>query len=278
MIKRTALIDLDPLIHIVANVQWYAGNQDNSEKVKIHVNQFLDTILKNCDSSSYIMFYQDVGHLNYRKDILPEYKGHRKANEAIDKWKPLICEVLEKRGAYGLWYIESDDALMLVSEKYQKDNVNYLIVENDKDLAMIPGAHYNPYKTKMDNRWFNYTSKQASLSFWSQVISGDPTDMPNSICGVQQVGPAKAVKALGGVKTPLELYKFKAMQAYTDKYGIPIGLRRMAITYDMVYLLREPVEHIPESAEVLEITPTPYVDTMEGLFENNSSDNTESII
>lgn len=271
-----ALIDLDPIVHIISAVQWKAGNRDNAQRVQDHVSNFVENVLKSTECDEYIMFFQDIGHDNFRKLILPEYKSHRKSSEAVERWKPAICEQLIALDATPLYEIESDDAISLWAEKCRKENKEYLIVENDKDLAMIPGKHYNPFKRntpkKTVERRYEFSAEESLLSFWQQVVTGDPTDMPNEKCGIHLVGPVKARKGLQEVKPVL--YPMKAVKMYTDRYGYSVGLRRMAITYDMVKLLLTPSDDIYESTTVLKTTPRKYSDSVEELFENKKpSDN-----
>ena len=282
MKRRLAIIDLDPLVHIVANVQWYAGNKDDEAIVRGHASRFYDTVLKNCDSSRYICFYQAPGHKNYRNDILPEYKSHRVASEGAIRWKAVVCDVLKEKGAHALFQIESDDAMYLLANKAKKDKEEYLIVENDKDMAMIAGNHYNPFKKQPKDkpkieRWYSFTEDEGRFNFWCQVLSGDATDIPNEFGGMAGVGPAKAAKILGTLTDNEWMYPHRTMKAYVEKYGFSKGLRRMSITFDMVNLLREPTEDYPESKEILEVKPRVFYDHTEKLFDNRDT-STDSLI
>jgi 5'-3' exonuclease len=278
VIKRIAIIDYDPVVHVVANVQWSAGNRTDEQRVRDHVQSFVNTVRKNSNSENLIEFFQGMGHENYRKTLLPEYKGHRKKSEGVAKWKPIICDQLKKLGANELLQIESDDALMLYSEKCKKAGYDYLIVENDKDLAMISGDHYNPFKAQPKGkppliRWYSFTPDQARYSLWQQAVTGDATDMPNEFCGMEGIGPAKAKKILGPLSDNVWMYPHRTMKAYVTKYGVGDGLRRMAITYDMVFLLRVPSEKYPESKKVWAMLPVAYQNTMENLFDNKAPSN-----
>lgn len=270
MMNRIAVIDLDPVIHIVANVQWYAGNHTDKQAAMDHAEQFVNTVRKSCRSSHILMFFQDVGHTNYRNDILAGYKGHRVPSEGAKMFKECICLKLAEMGAYPLKQIESDDALSILVNKYIKKKQDYLIVENDKDLAMLPGDHYNPFKKQPKNkppveRWYSYTDQEALFAFWCQVITGDSTDMPAEFCGMEGIGPAKATKML--INTLPAVYPFAVVKEYTNKYGMSNGLRRMVVTYDMIKLLRRPLDHIPETQLVYDLEPVPFKDNVEELFD-----------
>jgi len=232
---KTALIDLDSIIHIVAPVQFKAGNRDNPMITEAHVKRFVNSVVVNSGCQFAIMFYQDMNHQNFRNTILPEYKKHRVPSEAVLLWKPVIIKVFKDIRAQALKYIESDDAIFLYSEIFGKDCV---IVSGDKDMFQIPGTHYNPYKRNLtpEQRWKTVTRSEAEKFFWIQVLCGDSTDMPNNMCGIEGVGPATALKLLdqADVETP---YSKVIQQAYTKKYGSKEGFIRANRTYKMVKLL-----------------------------------------
>jgi 5'-3' exonuclease len=234
-----AVIDADPIVHIVANVQWSVGNEDEESMVRDHVRNFVSTVLTGCECDEYIMFVQDVGHQNFRNLMLMDYKGHRKPNPATTRWKPVIIDELKKLGAVGLEFIESDDALALLGRHYKYQP---LIVANDKDLVQIQGRHYNPYKKDKPGspveRWFSSSQYDAQYSLCKQLITGDTTDMPGEYCGIQKVGPKTAEKWLE--KTKQEDWLPMISAAYMAKYGISQGLKRMALTFDMVKLISHP--------------------------------------
>lgn len=232
--NSVALIDLDAMLHIVANVQFKAGNLDNRETVKNHVSRFIYTIQQNCNCNKAYMFYQKEGHKNFRNIILPEYKGNRTSSDAIVHWKSTILEAFEEAGACGLSYIESDDIISVLAEKIGYKNVT--IVSSDKDMKQVPGIHYNPYKiTSVEaDRWSNSSIYESNRFFWIQVLTGDPTDMPNTLCGIQGIGPAKAAAMCDDNQKPF----IKVIQEeYTKKYGAD-GYARANLTYMMVRLLK----------------------------------------
>lgn len=266
--NKIALIDLDPILHIVANIQYYKGNKGNEQAVILHIKTFIDSVIKSCNATHYLMFFQGDEHKNYRREILQEYKSHRTTSEGIAIWKPVILNTFRELKAIELKEIESDDALRLWATKLKTD---YIIVENDKDLHCIPGLHYNPFKKNLttEERFYFIDEEKANLEFWKQVLTGDASDMPNSLCGIELVGPTKALNALKNV--PKEVYDLKTVKLYIDKYGFKEGLERLLLTYKLIYLLEHPVESIPESLLVLTHTPLKVVDQVAGLFDNKES-------
>lgn len=223
------------MLHIVANVQVSKGNRDNASIVSEHVKTFINTIEKNTGCSHSIKFYQKQNHKNFRNVILPEYKGHRTPSEAILVWKPTILRAFEEAGAVGLDYIESDDAISLLAEYF---NPACLIVSSDKDMKQVAGNHYNPYKQNLsiEDRFFSVTTPEAFKFLYQQVLSGDPTDMPGELCGIEGVGLVTSLKILDSFDAEVP-YTTIIQKAYTKHYKGKEAFKRANVTYKMVKLL-----------------------------------------
>jgi 5'-3' exonuclease len=272
--QKTALIDLDAMLHIVANVQLKAGNRNNPEMVKNHIKRFISNIEQSSTCTHSIYFYQDSGHVNFRNTILPDYKSHRTTSEAIEVWKPTILEAFKEVTAIPLRFIESDDAISLIAEDIGYDRV--VIISSDKDMKQIPSLHYNPFKPgKVDDptRWVNVNMYQAERFFWEQVLSGDATDMPNDKCGIQGIGPAKAADMCDNELTYNQIIK----KEYSKKYGEKEGYKRANTTYMMIRLLRvanshyinaDAQEEVRHLLEWYHLNVRPISNAVEALFDN----------
>ena len=189
MKKRLSLIDLDTLLYIVAYVQWNQGNKDNKEQVKLHVKEFINTILLNTRADLYSAVYQDNKHNNFRKYFYPDYKRNRPpAPEFILLWKDTILEAFQEVKAVGTKIVESDDVLNIGYNRY-KEEYDLIIVSGDKDLNQIPGEHYNP----RTNKGYFVSTDEAVYNLFMQVLTGDTTD---NIKGVPGIGKVKAAKVL----------------------------------------------------------------------------------
>jgi len=233
--SKLALIDLDAMLHIVSYVQVSSGNRDCSITTKTHVKSFINTIEKNSGCTTSIKFFQNLGHKNFRNEILPEYKGHRTTAEAVALWKPTILEAFKEVGGVALNYIESDDAISVVANVLKPDEI--VIISSDKDMIQVPGTHYNPFKSNIawEERWQKITRAVAERFFWEQVLTGDPTDMPSSMCGIEKCGPKTAKKLISDIDLPiLQIIG----DAYTKKYGAKEGFIRANRTFKMVRLLK----------------------------------------
>lgn len=85
---------------------------------------------------------------------------------------------------------EADDAVAIAqSELSDEYAINSIIATIDKDLAMIPGWHYN-INTAKDKV---ITEPEGLLSFYRQVLTGDASD---NIPGLYKVGPKAALDLL----------------------------------------------------------------------------------
>jgi len=224
------------MLHTVAHVQVSSGNRDNPITTKIHVKSFINTIEKNSGCKKIIKFYQNLGHTNYRNEILPEYKGHRTLQDAVALWKPTILEAFDEVGAIALNHIESDDAISVVASLLNRKDI--VIVSSDKDMIQVPATHYNPFKSKIswEDRWQTTNIISAEMFLWQQILTGDSTDMPNNMCGIEGCGPASAKKLLGNLNLTMKQVMEKA---YTEKYGAKEGFIRANRTYKMVRLLKK---------------------------------------
>ena len=108
--------------------------------------------------STTILFFSDS--VNFRKNILPSYKGHR------NRKKPLL---------------EGDDALGIYATKFPGN----IIVSPDKDMKQIPGQLYN-----FDDV-FTITAEEGAKWHLLQTMAGDNTD---GYAGVPTIGIKRAEK------------------------------------------------------------------------------------
>ena len=86
--------------------------------------------------SSVILFFSDSK--NFRKDILPGYKGHRNRKKPCG-YKRVINKLKEEYKVVIMPTLEADDAMGVYATK----NPGNMIVSPDKDMKQIPGQLYN---------------------------------------------------------------------------------------------------------------------------------------
>ena len=147
--------------------------------------------------SEMILFFSDS--INFRKQILESYKGHRNRKKPCG-YKRVINALRKEYKVIIKPSLEADDAMGVYSTKYPGN----CIVSPDKDMKQIPGKLYN-----LDEI---FTVKKDEGARWHliQSLAGDQTDGYSGVPGI-------------GVKRATSLfeesgYSWKTvLKAFTDK-------------------------------------------------------------
>ena len=121
--------------------------------------------------SSMILFFSDSQ--NFRKKILPEYKGHRNRKKPCG-YKRIISALKEEYKVIVKPTLEGDDTMGIYATKYPGN----MIVSPDKDMKQIPGQLYNFDET------FTITPEQGAKWHLTQTMAGDQTDGYGGIPGI----------------------------------------------------------------------------------------------
>jgi len=144
-----------------------------------------------------ILFFSDS--VNFRKKILPEYKGHRNRKKPCG-YKRVINKLREEYKVILKPTLEADDSMGIYATK----NPGNIIVSPDKDMRQIPGELYNFDET------FTVSPEGGAAWHLIQSISGDQTDGYGGCPGI-------------GVKRAEALFKEKGytwktvVKAFKDK-------------------------------------------------------------
>ena len=117
---------------------------------------------------------------NFRKKILPEYKGHRQRKKPCG-FKRVISELKKNYRVILKDTLEADDALGIYATKYPGN----IIVSPDKDMRQIPGKLYDFKET------VEITPDEGARWHLIQTMAGDNTD---GYSGVPGIGVKKAEK------------------------------------------------------------------------------------
>ena len=165
----------------------YNATQRELTKLKNKLGSFSDIIL----------FFSDS--VNFRKKILPEYKGHRNRKKPCGYKR--VIEALKKEYKVIIKpTLEADDTMGIYATKYPGN----IIASPDKDMKQIPGQLYNFDKT------FTITPEEGAKWHLIQSCSGDQTD---GYAGVPGIGVKRAealFKEKGySWKTVVKAYKEK---------------------------------------------------------------------
>ena len=165
----------------------YNATQRELTKIKNKFGSFSDIILFFSDSQ------------NFRKKILPEYKGHRNRKKPCG-YKRVIEDLKKEYRVIIKPTLEADDSMGVYATKYTGN----MIVSPDKDMKQIPGKLYN------FDEVFTVSKEEGAKWHLIQSCAGDQTDGYSGVPGI-------------GVKRAESLfnehgYSWKTViKAFTDK-------------------------------------------------------------
>ena len=173
---------------------------------------------------------------NFRKKILPEYKGHRQRKKPCG-FKRVINNLKLEYKVSIKDTLEADDTMGIYATKYPGN----LLVSPDKDMRQIPGELYD-FKERV-----TITPEEGARWHLIQTMAGDNTD---GYSGVPGIGVKKAEKIFEekgySWKTVVETFLEKEM---TEKDAlINARLARILTTDDYDYEKKEPILWTPSAS------------------------------
>ena len=121
--------------------------------------------------TSVILFFSDGQ--NFRKKILPEYKGHRNRKKPCG-YKRVINKLKTEFEVIIMPELEADDAMGIYATKHPGN----IIISPDKDMKQIPGKLYNLNET------FTVSTEEGAKWHLTQCLSGDQTDGYGGVPGI----------------------------------------------------------------------------------------------
>ena len=192
---RTILIDADILVYTTASVNEEPTEFANgifvlwadAKKAKQDLDEGIDKILQETDGDDYILCLTDKE--NFRKDILPSYKGNRTGTR-----RPMLLPALRQHCIDNHRHmieagLEGDDIMgLLASDPEHGDE--YVIYSIDKDMKTIPNANLWDHEDGMVRK---VSQGEADFHWFSQALTGDTTD---GYKGCPRIGPVAAEKIL----------------------------------------------------------------------------------
>jgi DNA polymerase-1 len=193
----TLLIDGDTVVYRFAcggqkSFDWGNGvvssHTDLSTAVK-RVDSYVELLQERLKGDQIIMALTDPEH-NYRKDILPTYKGLRPAEKPI-MWADLRAHVQSSYRSYIKPSLEGDDILGILATHPKLVPGKKVIVAIDKDMRTVPALHHNPDTGK------SFEVDEPTADYWHlfQTLTGDVVDC---YAGCPGIGPVKAERIIGG--------------------------------------------------------------------------------
>ena len=118
-----------------------------------------------------VLFFSDT--TNFRKKILPEYKGHRNRKKPCG-YKRVIGALKSTNRVIIMPTLEADDAIGIFATRYPGN----IIVSPDKDMKQIPGRLYN-----LDEE-FTITEEEGAKWHLIQSLAGAQTDGYSGVPGI----------------------------------------------------------------------------------------------
>ena len=184
--------------------------------------------------SSMILFFSDS--TNFRKKILPDYKGHRNRKKPCG-YKRLINELKKEYKVIIKPTLEADDCMGIYSTKYPGN----IIVSPDKDMKQIPGQLYNFEEV------FTITSTEGAKWHLIQSMAGDQTDGYSGVPGIGVKRAESLFKDQGySWKTVVKAFEDKGLSE--DDALVNARLARILTVDDYDFEKREPILWSPTSS------------------------------
>jgi DNA polymerase-1 len=215
--KTTLLIDGDILIYSVCSATEYVARFDedtdvvfgNVQEAMARAEGILKGWITQLDAEFVVLGF--TGSENYRKEVYPMYKSHRKSCRKPCGYKVLkelfhsnYCVKEEAK-------LEGDDIIGILQT--EKTYQNSIIISSDKDLKCIPGMLFNPDKDETPTM---ITLEEANRNWLTQTLTGDKTD---GYPGLEGVGPVTAAKILKEGKWSEVLQAYENL-GYTEEYAL----------------------------------------------------------
>ena len=183
--------------------------------------------------SSIILFFSDTK--NFRKKILPEYKGHRNRKKPCG-YKRIINQLKTEFEVIIMPELEADDAMGI----YATQNPGNIVVSPDKDMKQIPGKLYN-----LDEN-FTITKEEGAAWHLIQCLSGDQTDGYGGVPGIG-VKRAETLFRKEGYSWRTVVNAFKDKELTEEDALVNARLARILTVDDYDFTKNRPILWSPSS-------------------------------
>lgn len=259
----TALIDGDVLLYSICR-----GNERDADFGDIHVlysdfdecrgilQERLEEILDvtRCGSYEIHVSHKD----NWRKDLMPGYKNHRKDVRKPLAFGRLKSLMLEYYRASVVPRLEADDTLGMRSRRGEN-----MIVSLDKDFFAVPGTFA---RIAMDHSITIYevSEDEARFNHFIQALMGDRVDGYPGCPGIGKVSAPRKINAVvsqpGRVRSTEALAVWKMLTSLYEAEGV--DLSSVHENYMVSRILYQPEEYNYETREVRIQLPTGVIFTV----------------
>ena len=183
--------------------------------------------------STLILFFTDS--TNFRKQILPDYKGHRNRKKPCG-YKRVINALRKEYKVIIKPTLEADDTMGIYATKYPGN----IIASPDKDMKQIPGKLYNFDET------FTIDKNEGAKWHLIQTLAGDQTDGYGGVPGIGVKRAETLFKDKGySWKTVVNAFKSKDM---TEEDALTNArLARILTVDDYDFETKQPIPWTPSS-------------------------------
>ncbi len=254
---RTLLIDGDILAYQNAaanekSIDWGDGIKTATgslDEAKKACDQKIKEWKKMLGASEAIVCLTDSQ--NFRKEILPSYKAHRKG-----VLKPVLLgdvrtHLRDTQQTYQRPFLEADDVMgILATGEFTFAQGEKIIVSIDKDMKSVPGFLFNP--SKVQDGVIEISKEQADREHMRQTLIGDTAD---NYKGCPGIGPKKADLALCK-KHPeqtmwsLVVHQFELKGLTEADALVQAQVARICREEDYDYINKRPIPWTPKKAQV----------------------------
>jgi DNA polymerase-1 len=236
-VKRTLLIDADIIAYKCSatseTVCYFDGRESEPaveadlEEAKENAIDYIADLKANLSADEVVVCLTDRGN-EFRKDLYPLYKAHRKGRKPANLL-PLLDFFKTKYTTYLRPKLEADDCMGILATHPTLIKGEKIIVSEDKDMKSVPAMIYNP---RIDAEPHKVSQLDADRFHLWQTIAGDTCD---GYPGAPGVGPkskeAQAVlasKSVGEAWTHvLKAYarvpakKWEGKASLVNEFGAP---------------------------------------------------------
>ncbi len=199
--------------------------EGDSEQVACwNANKAIESLIYKLNDPTFTLFV--TGENNFRHQVYPEYKANRLKLQRPQHLQAVKDHLLVNWNAVESDGCEADDLCGIEQTANSHAGVESMICSIDKDLDMIPGWHFSPeiqrkgVIVKPDRRYL-VSPHQGLEFFYTQLITGDPTD---NIKGVRGMGKVGARQLLEGIDQEFQLFS-RVREAYGNDEEMEMNAR-----------------------------------------------------
>ena len=219
---------------------WYTWDTDLDE-VKQTIEHKIALAKKRADADE-VHFAMSDPRRNFRKELFPEYKSHRKTTRKPLAYEAAIAWLEEEYPCWTSPGLEADDVMGILSPNYD------FLVASDKDMLTIPDvAIISPFHD-LEIRG-PFSAEEADDHWLGQVLTGDTVD---GYGGCPRVGKVTAAKILAEVEGEELSVKWERVVAAYTRGG---QTEEDALVQARLARILRPGEYDPDAGEPLLWTP-----------------------